>query len=378
MSRVTGSLSHRKDRCADEVRRADEPLTRDTNSLRIALGSLPCNARATAAGALALALALGAAACGDDAAVGGPDRIVVGAAPPVWEQLSDRLHEVLEPTYFPLPDEQAFELVPADPTAEPWEEERRARQVLLIGTPDDPWIADAWERGVGPSPPVPSLTKLTDLWAKGQRVLMLLLPPEGVDAALEETIADVRVTFDRWYREYVVERMYFPAGPDGALADSLQVAAGFDLLVPRDYEWTRAGDAFLFQPPDTDTTALRRRIAVTWQSPIPAATRGAATAMLAWRERLSTERYGIRQRVEPAGVHGGATTHRGNFALHLVGTWRADGASGPFLLRGVMCPTQDRMYLLDGWLYAPGERGQEYMVQLESILNSFRCGSANR
>jgi len=181
--------------------------------------------RATATGALALVLALGAAACGDDAVVGGPDRIVVGAAPTVWEQLSDRLREVLEPTYFPLPDEQAFELVPADPTAEPWEEERRAHQVLLIGTPDDPWIADAWKRGVGPSPPVPSLTELTDLWAKGQRVLMLLLPPEGVDAALEETIADVRVTFDRWYREYVVERMYFPAGPDGVLADSLQVAA---------------------------------------------------------------------------------------------------------------------------------------------------------
>jgi len=34
------------------------------------------------------------------------------------------------------------------------------------------------------------------------------------------------------------------------------------------------------------------------------------------------------------------------------------------------------MYLLDGWLYAPEQDQHEYMVELESILNSFRCGSA--
>ena len=37
---------------------------------------------------------------------------------------------------------------------------------------------------------------------------------------------------------------------------------------------------------------------------------------------------------------------------------------------------QDRMYLLDAWLYAPGKEKYEYMIQLQTILGSFRCGAS--
>jgi hypothetical protein len=32
------------------------------------------------------------------------------------------------------------------------------------------------------------------------------------------------------------------------------------------------------------------------------------------------------------------------------------------------------MYLLDAWLYAPGKQKYEYMIQLQTILDTFRCG----
>ena len=51
-------------------------------------------------------------------------------------------------------------------------------------------------------------------------------------------------------------------------------------------------------------------------------------------------------------------------------TWPA---GGPFILRGIICPDQDRMYLVDSWLYAPGKEKYEYVIQLETILDSFRC-----
>ena len=41
----------------------------------------------------------------------------------------------------------------------------------------------------------------------------------------------------------------------------------------------------------------------------------------------------------------------------------------------VACPAQDRLYFLDSWLYAPGKDKWEYIIQLETILQTFRCGT---
>jgi hypothetical protein len=44
------------------------------------------------------------------------------------------------------------------------------------------------------------------------------------------------------------------------------------------------------------------------------------------------------------------------------------------LTRLVQCP--EYVYLVDSWLYAPGRAKYEYMVQLQTLLDSFRCASA--
>ena len=49
-------------------------------------------------------------------------------------------------------------------------------------------------------------------------------------------------------------------------------------------------------------------------------------------------------------------------------------AGGPFITRAIWCPSDERTYLLDAWLYAPGQDKYEYMLQLNTILDSFQCG----
>ncbi|HAC07886.1 MAG TPA: hypothetical protein DCF71_18735, partial [Gemmatimonadetes bacterium] len=73
--------------------------------------------------------------------------------------------------------------------------------------------------------------------------------------------------------------------------------------------------------------------------------------------------------------------YRGRYAYQIRAEWtnppdRGWPAGGPFITRAVVCENQNRMYLVDSWLYAPGKKKYEYVIQLETILDSFRCGAA--
>ena len=336
-------------------------------------------ARRGVRGPLRALLLLTLVACGGrEPAEGEADQIAVGAAAQLWQSIEARLRVALETNPYPLPGVKAFELTHYAPDGEEWSTLRRSRQVLLIGAPTDPWIEEA--RGADPPEvTLPALIERRDLWARDQHVTVLLLSPGDPLPALEEQLADLHALYERRYREWVVGRL-FPGGPDRALANSLQVAGGFELLLPHGYRWHREEHVFLFSAPSADSVDLIRQITVTWHSPITDAMQ--PDALLSWREQLATAHYGGRQVANRSALRGRPTTHRGNLAYLLMGTWAGrnpSGArvSGPFLLRAVICPTQDRTYLLDAWLYTTEQEKQKYVVQLESIMNSFRCGPSS-
>ncbi|MDX1576985.1 MAG: DUF4837 family protein, partial [Gemmatimonadota bacterium] len=62
----------------------------------------------------------------------------------------------------------------------------------------------------------------------------------------------------------------------------------------------------------------------------------------------------------------------------VTGVWQDEKgdfpAAGPFITWLVQCP--DDTYVIDAWLYAPNEPKYEYMLQLQEILGSFRCGAS--
>jgi hypothetical protein len=169
------------------------------------------------------------------------------------------------------------------------------------------------------------------------------------------------------------------SGVDSALADTLHIEAGFVLLLPQVYKWSSSDSVFVFRNDNPDPAELIRQIAVTWWTPIPADLQ--AEGILAWREQLVAAYYSEPQVNTLNNVQAGPMEYRGRPAYQIHGEWtnppdRGWPAGGPFITRAVVCENQNRMYLIDSWLYAPGKEKYEYMIQLETILDSFRCGAA--
>jgi hypothetical protein len=319
-------------------------------------------------------LALGAAAgCSREAATGAPDDVVVAAHPDLWSSIKTGVTAKLEPSRIAR-GKKDFHVRYQDPTDDAaWAEQRKARQLLVIGTPADPWVADALDHLEARAEP-PAIAEVDDVWAAPQQVTILALPEGDARAAVAEKLDSLRARLEERYRTWVIGEMFAP-GTNQALSDSLLEQAGFTVLVPVGFESARRDDVFTFRKQD-DSTGVTRQVTVTWKSPVPAGLQG--PGLLDWRAQIEAA-TGTPQSVSLNAVDATQTTHRGNVAYQLLGSWQGSGKNagkGPFILRAIFCPTQDRVYLVDGWLASPEAEQHRHLVELESILNSFRCGSA--
>ena len=323
-------------------------------------------------------------ACGERRAapIGDNDDIVVAADPSLWEQVQRRVNTSLQPRLFGIPDSRAFQVTYQDPAGEEWSGMSQNRKVLLIGLSDDAWVVDALARARrGPSdiPPAPALFELEDVWADDQRVMVLLVPSEDPENTVLASLVELSSHYELRYREDVVSRM-FAEGTAQAPWDTIMGESGFRVRVPQDYERSNKDDVYMFRKVGTDSLEVVRHVTVTWRSPIPQDMQG--DGLVRFRRQLATEHFGSAQNVNLDNVLASQTTHQGNVTYQLMGMWanprpsRGGPPRGPFILRAEICQSQDRMYLLDGWIYAPEQDQHEYMVEVESILNSFRCGSA--
>lgn len=312
--------------------------------------------------------------CDKTVAWGEVNSIIVGASTELWQASGDVIADGLQPTIFTVRDERTFRITHQDPLEPDWGLLREFRQVLLIGTAGDPWIAAALEArpGAEPADP-PEIFQLYDLWALGQLVTVLLLSPGGGPDEAEAHVDDLLALFDGQYRDYVHARM-FVSGLDSLLTDTLRATGGFGLELPVIYRWNREDSVFIFRNDNPDPSELIREVAVTWRSPIPG--RLTDHDMLEWRLSVSRDYYADEQLVTEEVEPGRAV---GDEAYEIHGIWEsAPGAwpaAGPFLTRTRACPGQDRLYLIDSWLYAPGRDKYEYMLQLRYILDSFECES---
>ena len=316
--------------------------------------------------------ALSLPGCDRTVAWGEVNSIIVGASAELWEASGDAIAEGLQPTIFTVRDERTFRITHQDPLASDWGLLREFRQVLLIGSAEDPWIAEALEARPQPEPPdPPEIFQLYDVWALGQLVTVLLLSPGSAPDEAEAHVDDLFALFDGQYRDYVHARM-FVSGLDSLLADTLRATGGFALELPVIYRWNREDSVFIFRNDNPDPSELIREVAVTWRSPIPETPTD--DDMLDWRLSLSREHYADEQLVTED-VEPGRSVDDAAYEIH--GIWEsAPGAwpaAGPFLTRWKTCPAQDRLYLIDSWLYAPGRDKYEYMLQLRYILDSFEC-----
>jgi hypothetical protein len=247
--------------------------------------------------------------------------------------------------------------------------------VLLVGEPGDEWVAQAL-RDAGRQPTqFPAVIEAQNVWSRGQRVLALVLPPGRSAAAARPLLPEVGESLLRDYQTFIQQRM-FASGADTARAEALRREDGFWLLMPTVYRTERPDpNTLMFVNDQPDPAQLQRVVTVARR---PAGEVSATPdGVLQWREEIAQSLYSPvqltdRERMDRAAQDGGATA--GHVQIHGVwssppGAWPA---AGPFISRIVNCP-DGMAYLLDGWVYAPGREKYEFMFQVNTILDSFRC-----
>lgn len=328
---------------------------------------------------LALLLLLGMTACDLPQAHGDANAVIVASEEPLWDEIEDPFIDVLEPQIQTIGAERAFRLTWTDPEdMSTWGDMRRFRQLIVIGTADDPWIEtalDEVEGDVALAPP--QLLQAENVWSRGQVVHIVLLGEghTGSEALAfaEEILEGVEERFHR----YTVNRM-FTSGRDTALADSLQGRAGFSLVLPEVYQNSSQDSVYRFRNDNPTPSERIREIGVTWLSPIPDSMPD-REALIEWRNEFAEANYHDPQLVETELAQLREISVLDRPALELQAAWSSPPdewpAGGPFVLRAIPCPDQDRLYLVDAWLYAPGQDKYEYMIQLRTILDSFQCGA---
>ena len=333
---------------------------------------------------LAAAVLLAGACDSRPLAMGDVQAITMTASPDLWAEVGDEVLDGIEGGVFTVRDDHAFRVMYQNPNREPWLRIRLLKQVLVIGTRADPWIAPVLaeagldQDGEIAAPDRADIVQVQDVWSRGQLVTALVLPEAaGTDAAAEmvrDAVPGLRELFDAQYREWVVARM-FVTGPDSALAQALGEEHGFSLLLPQVYEYERSDAVHIFLNENPDPRELIRQFAVASRSAGPEEL--GADQLLEWRARIVEDHYDYPQVVNTDDLAEGWEDAGGGRAYTVRAVWQNPPgtypAAGPFITRAVQCPEQQRVFLVDAWLYAPGKDKYEYMIQLEEILDSFRC-----
>ena len=321
---------------------------------------------------LAASLLLPLAGCKSDARAWGEENsLIVVAMDSLWQQVGDSVRRALEPPVQTVRDEPTFNVTHVSPMDSDWVQLRRFRQVISLGVAGDSWVAPAV---LEPRRTTPYLVAAADVWGKDQRLTALVLSPHQPATDVLALLPALGARLDSLYRAYATARMY-QSGRNETLRDSLAATAGFSLLLPALYRVEQQDSLYVFRNWTTLGGELRRTVAVTWRAGLDTAS--GSEALLAWRDS-TVQRYAHAQTVAPQPQQQRLIRSGGVVALEVQGAWSEvyDGVpmGGPFITRLVPCPAAGRTYLVDAWLYAPGRQKYEYMIQLETLLNTFRCG----
>lgn len=292
-----------------------------------------------------------------------------------WDAVQGDVYEALERRVQTVRDEKTFTVTYQEPYAEFYSRLRRFSQALVVGTRDDEYVQDVLE-GAREEITQNGIHQVYDVWASGQTVTLVLLDAGWGAAELRPHLSTVNDMLDEQYRAYARNRMYF-SGVDSALADTLSLEGGFAMYFPDVYRWERRDSIFIFRNDNPDPAELIRQVTVTWRTPAPGLLD--REQLLEWRTQLVAE-YSEPQDFVLEGAIERSFAFNGADAYEIQAQWRNPPergwpAGGPLITRTVTCDSQDRTYILDAWLYAPGKEKYEYMIQLETLLDDFECTS---
>ena len=323
----------------------------------------------------ALAAPLLAACDGSGRALGTATSIIVLADDSVWTEIGDSVYAALEPRIYTVRNERTFEVTNISPTDPKWHELKEFRQVVAIGGADDAWVQPILdEAGDGTGGAV---VTARDVWAREQLAIAVVTPPSATAQSALPHLDRVGEVIDSLFRIHVVQRMY-TSDADTTLRNALRETYGFSVLLPNVYAPSEREEdnVLLYRNETTVGGDLARSVLMTWREGV---TEPSVEAALAWRDSLAGTVYNPVQRTLRDVIQQDDVSGSGMTGIEVQGAWEGTDPAwpmgGPFITRMIVCQDQDRTYLVDTWLYAPGPRRSkyEYLIQLQTILSTFEC-----
>ena len=321
-----------------------------------------------------IALMATTAGCDAPAAMGEADSLILIISDDLWEQSEDTAYAVLEPTVHTTRNDKKFYVHRVAPDAPEVAELLLWKQVIVVAAPGDERLAQILRAaGITGDPQPGQVLQAGDVWARGQAATAVVLRPGSEYESWLQLLPDLAATIDRDYRAYVLTRMYV-SGPDTASARQLSEQFGYTLAYPAVYETVALSENIvLIRNDNPDPAELIRSIVI---EAAPAVDSLAAADIVAWREALARTHYNVSQRTIPDEGDGTPLDLAGAPGLEVRGVWQDEGtypAAGLFIARAVDCP--GKTVFIDAWLYSPNPKRSkfEFIIQLEEILNSFRC-----
>ena len=323
-----------------------------------------------------LAALLLTAGCDRPPAFGEANSLILVGDESVWLEVETETYEQLEPTVFTIREEKKFNVTHVAPDGSELDELLLWKQVLVFGVPGDPLI-EAIAADARATPEVGAILQAGDVWARGQVATAIVLEPGHEADSWRAALPGLAAMLDAQYRTYALGRM-FVSGEDTLLSQQLAREFGVRLRAPMIYHGSVGEDGLVRlrnanpRPSERIRSILVERVATDSADARPVD----AEAVFAWREQIDSVAYNVPQRFERAPVEPRSLDLGGADGVEVRGIWQDEGtfpAGGPFVARAVVCP--DAVWFFDAWLYSPNPRASKYefLMQLEEILDSFRC-----
>jgi hypothetical protein len=296
-----------------------------------------------------------------------------------WERVGGALRAAVETPIQSVEPETVFALVRVG--AGEFQTERFSANLLLVAALDSPDSVGQLLRKLLPEDSQAGvrhgesfLFAESDLWAADQRVTILTGPDlETLEAFFDRAGAFVFSTLYAPLAERAVDRAYYRGGNE-ALEQELMDTYGWSLLLPN--PWHKVvveGERLVyFYKNDPD-----RHMMVYWASAEEVSL--LPDSCLALRERLVWRHYDEDQ-VDRTRTQVEETTFLGRPALKIVGVWQNEKhiIGGPFRTYCFVCTEQNRLYLLDLNVFAPGREKFPYLAQLEGIAATFMVETGSK
>ncbi|MBN2564223.1 MAG: DUF4837 family protein, partial [Candidatus Eisenbacteria bacterium] len=268
-----------------------------------------------------------------------------------------------------LLDEPLFEPTLAIPKSA--RDSRNIRHIMLVGTWNEPDLVGLVRQAfpsLGPDDPV-TLRMTEDVWAKGQLVGAIVGRTEA------DVLAFVSERGDQAARDFAraavlrLARRLRNDGDASGMTAALEERFGWSIAPPTGYDFftTNEAERFVFfrrVRPD-------RSVFVYWEEGQPDAI--TEELAIAWREELARRYYDgdTVERRRPLDVQ--RVDFLGRDAIRISGWWgnRELVGGGTFRSYCFYEPTQDRTYMIDTSLFAPGFDKISLMRNLDAIAHTF-------